>query len=137
ITLVEFFDYNCTFCRAAFPDMLALIAANPDLRVVLKEFPILGQGSVEAAEVAVAVGAVAPERYLDFHTALLTAAGTVGRGEARAAAQALGIDLAALDAVIATGLARATFEEVYGIATGLGINATPTYIVGTEIVPGA
>src|SRR5690606_6348306 len=63
VTLVEFFDYNCTFCRGAVPDLLTLIAQNPDLRVVLKEFPILGRGSVEAAEVSIAFAELAPEQF--------------------------------------------------------------------------
>ncbi|RAI32939.1 disulfide bond formation protein DsbA, partial [Rhodoplanes roseus] len=67
VTLVEFFDYNCGYCRRAYPDMMALIDNNPDLKMVLKEFPILSEGSVQAARIAVAVDAVAPDSYSDFH----------------------------------------------------------------------
>jgi protein-disulfide isomerase len=70
VTMVEFFDYNCGYCKRAVPDMTALIAANPDLKIVLKEFPILSEGSAQAARVSVAVKDIAPERYLDFHQAL-------------------------------------------------------------------
>ncbi|MDN3719546.1 thioredoxin domain-containing protein [Roseibium salinum] len=62
VTLVEFFDYNCGYCKRAHADMVRLIEEDPDLRVVLKEFPVLGQGSVEAAQVAVAVNSIAPEK---------------------------------------------------------------------------
>ncbi len=67
VTLVEFFDYNCTYCRRAEADMKKLIASDPDLRMVLKQFPVLGPGSVEAAKVAVAVHMTAPDKYAAFH----------------------------------------------------------------------
>ncbi|HWT30566.1 MAG TPA: thioredoxin domain-containing protein, partial [Propylenella sp.] len=70
ITLVEFFDYNCGYCKRAVSDMNALLAANPDLRIVMKEFPILSESSVEAARISVAVNDSAPEKYLAFHQEL-------------------------------------------------------------------
>ncbi len=75
VTLVEFFDYNCAYCRRAHADMQQLIKDDPNLRVVLKEFPILGDGSVAAAQVAVAVLLTAPEKYAAFHNALITEKG--------------------------------------------------------------
>src|SRR5262245_28851676 len=73
VTMVEFFDYNCGFCKRALDDMMTLIKTNPNLRVVLKEMPVLGQGSMEAAQVAVAVAMQdkTGKRYLDFHQKLL------------------------------------------------------------------
>ncbi len=67
VTLVEFFDYNCGYCRRALSDTEALLKSDPKLRVVLKEMPVLGEGSHDAARVAVALHAQAPEKYLDFH----------------------------------------------------------------------
>src|SRR5438105_1604110 len=77
VTFVEFFDYNCGYCKRAMTDMLDLMKADPKLKVVLKEFPVLSQGSVEAAQVAVAVRMQDPtgKKYLDFHQKLL-----MGRG---------------------------------------------------------
>src|SRR6516162_10645932 len=76
VTMVEFFDYNCGFCRRALADMLDLMKADPKLRVVLKEFPVLGPGSVEAAQVAVAVRMQdAGKKYFDFHLKLLGSRG--------------------------------------------------------------
>ena len=79
VTFVEFFDYNCGYCKRAMADMLDLMKTDPKLKVVLKEFPVLGPGSVEAAQVAVAVRMQDPggKKYLDFHQKLLG-----GRGQA-------------------------------------------------------
>ena len=80
VTIVEFFDYNCGYCKRAMSDMMDLMKSDPKLKVVLKEFPVLSQGSVEAAQVAVAVRMQDPtgKKYLEFHQKLLG-----GRGAAQ------------------------------------------------------
>ena len=87
VTFVEFFDYNCGYCKRAMDDMLTLLKDDPKLKVVLKEFPVLGPGSVEAAQVAVAVRMQdkTGKKYLEFHTKLLG-----GRGPGRQGARARG-----------------------------------------------
>src|SRR6478736_6828304 len=96
VTFVEFFDYNCGYCKRAMDDMLALMKSDPKLKIVLKEFPVLGQQSVEAAQVAVAVRMQDPsgKKYLDFHQKLLGARGQADKTQALAAAKAAGLDLA-------------------------------------------
>ena len=86
ITVVEFFDYNCGYCKRALDDTLALLD-HDDVRIVLKEMPILGPGSVEAARVAIAVNLTAPDRYLDFHRELL---GGNGQADERRAMAVVG-----------------------------------------------
>ncbi|MBO6510469.1 MAG: thioredoxin domain-containing protein [Roseibium sp.] len=137
ITLVEFFDYNCGFCKRAYGDMVKLIDENPDLRVVLKEFPVLGQASVEAAQVAIAVNSVAPEKYAEFHETLLMSRGQANQASALAAATAAGIDEADLTAALGTDEAGQTIEEVYTLANRLGLTGTPSYVIGNEVVMGA
>src|ERR1700674_3477243 len=85
VTLVEFFDYNCGYCKRALTDMLDLMKNDPKLRVVLKEFPVLGQGSIEAAQVAVAVRMQdkTGKKYLEFHQKLLTGRGQADRAQDR------------------------------------------------------
>ena len=73
VTLIEFFDYNCGYCRRAQADMQQLIADDPNLKVVLKEFPVLGDGSIEASQVSIAVRIIAPDKAGDFHDALIGA----------------------------------------------------------------
>lgn len=137
ITLVEFFDYNCGYCRRALPDMTALIKANPDLRVVLKELPILSEGSVEAARVSVAVKDLAPESYGDFHAALFEQPGPANAAKALAVAAELGLDAEALQAAGNKPGVTENFVEAQGLAQALGISGTPSYVIGGEVVPGA
>ncbi|HSM19695.1 MAG TPA: DsbA family protein [Hyphomicrobiales bacterium] len=137
VTLVEFFDYNCGYCRAAMADMNKLIETDPDLRFVLKEFPILSEGSVEAARISVAVHRLAPEKYLEFHRTLLSSRGQVDGARALAVAEDLGLDVKALKAEAA----KPEVDEVLGdsqrLAVRLGVNGTPGYVVGDEVIPGA
>ena len=137
VTLVEFFDYNCGYCKRAHGDMTKLIENNPDLRIVLKEFPVLGQGSVEAAQVAVAVNAVAPEKYEAFHEALLMQRGQANREAALKAATDLGIKETDITKPGNAELAAETIEEVYSLANRLGLTGTPSYVIGNEVVMGA
>ena len=137
VTMVEFFDYNCGYCKRALSDMLALLDGDPKLRVVLKEFPVLGTGSTEAARVAVAVNRVAPQKYLEFHKRLLAGRGEANHAKAVEAAVAAGIDAKALDKALTDKEVGATLEEVYRLASGLGLSGTPSYVIGTDVVPGA
>ncbi len=137
VTLVEFFDYNCGFCKRAMPDLIKLIEEDENLRVVIKEFPVLGQGSVEAAQVSVAVNALDPERYLDFHASLLSHRGQINRTIALQVAEAVGFDRGEVEAQVEKGKANATIEEVYALANNLGLTGTPSYVVGNEVVMGA
>ena len=137
VTVVEFFDYNCGYCKRALPDMLSLIEKDPNVRIVLKEFPVLGPGSTEAAKVAVAVGRAAPEKYLDFHKRALSMRGQIDKAKAIEAALAAGIPQATLDKALADKEVEATIEEVYGLAGALGLSGTPSYVIGEEVVPGA
>nr|WP_319382354.1 DsbA family protein [uncultured Roseibium sp.] len=137
VTLVEFFDYNCGYCKRAYGDMVRLIDENPELKVVLKEFPVLGQGSVEAAQVAVAVNSIAPDKYGEFHEALLMSRGQANLASALAAATEIGLSEAELQTALATDEAGQTIEEVYTLANRLGLTGTPSYVVGNEVVMGA
>ena len=137
VTMVEFFDYNCGYCKRALTDMTALLAANPDLRVVLKEFPILSEGSAEAARISVAVKDIAPDRYLDFHQALLSSPGAADAAKALEVAGDLGLDAEALKEAAAAESVEQNLQEVHELAGLLGISGTPSYVIGTELVPGA
>jgi protein-disulfide isomerase len=137
VTLVEFFDYNCGYCKRAMGDLVRLLNEKPDLRVVLKEFPVLGRGSTEAAQVAIAVNSIAPERYLDFHVNLLGHEGPVDRAAALDVAEKLGLPMDKLSEAMTAPLVSETIEEVYGLATALGINGTPSYVVGDKVLVGA
>jgi protein-disulfide isomerase len=139
VTFVEFFDYNCGYCKRAMADMLELMKADPKLKVVLKEFPVLGPGSVEAAQVAVAVRMQDPtgKKYLDFHQKLLGGKGQADKARALAAAKEAGVDMARLDKDLASPEVRATLEENFKLAEDMGMNGTPSYVIGKQVVIGA
>ncbi len=139
VSMVEFFDYNCGYCKHAMADMLALLKADPKLRVVLKEFPVLGPGSVEAAQVAVAVRMqdASGKKYLDFHQRLLGGRGQADKARAMAAAKEAGLDMARLEKDINSPEVRATLEENFKLAEAMGMNGTPSYVVGNQVVVGA
>jgi protein-disulfide isomerase len=139
VTLVEFFDYNCGYCRRALTDMMDLIKDDGKLRVVLKEFPVLGPGSTEAAQVAIAARMQdkSGKKYLDFHQRLLTGRGQVDKARALAAAKDAGFDVARIEKDLASPEVKATIDESMRLAEQLGLNGTPSYVVGNDVVIGA
>jgi protein-disulfide isomerase len=139
VTFVEFFDYNCGYCKRAMADMLDLMKNDPKLKVVLKEFPVLGPGSVEAAQVAVAARMQDPagKKYLDFHQKLLGGRGQADKAHAMAAAKDAGYDIARLEKDMSSPEVRATIEENFKLAEDMGMNGTPSYVIGKEVVVGA
>jgi protein-disulfide isomerase len=139
VTFVEFFDYNCGYCKRAMTDMIELMKADPKLKVVLKEFPVLSDGSVDAAKVAVAVRMQDPggAKYLDFHQRLLGGRGPADKARALAAAKEAGLDVARLEKDMASPEARATIDENFKLAESMGMNGTPSYVIGKQVVVGA
>jgi protein-disulfide isomerase len=136
-TIVEFYDYNCGYCKRAQQDMLELTAADPDLRFVLKEFPILGPDSTKAHVVSMAFRTLMPEKYGDFHNQLLGGQGRATEAAAMKIALSLGADEAKLREEMKNPSINAAFEKTYELANKLAITGTPSYVVGNEVVFGA
>jgi protein-disulfide isomerase len=139
VTFVEFFDYNCGYCKRAMTDMLTLMKDDPKLKVVLKEFPVLGPGSVEAAQVAIAVRMQdkTGKKYLEFHQKLLGGRGQADKAHALAAAKEVGLNIAQIEKDLTSPEVKATLEESFKIAEALGMNGTPSYVIGSDVVVGA
>jgi protein-disulfide isomerase len=139
VTMVEFFDYNCGYCKGALPAMLSLLGDDPKLKVVLKEWPILGPGSVDAAHVAIAVRMQDPDgrKYLAFHQKLLGDPGAANKEKALAAAAAAGLDIPRLEKDMDSNEVGATIDEDFALARAIGINGTPGYVIGNAVVAGA
>jgi len=139
VTMVEFFDYNCAYCKRALSDMLELMKSDGGLKVVLKEFPVLGEPSVEAAQVAVAVRMQDPtgQKYLDFHQKLLGGRGQADRARALVVAKEIGLDMGRLERDLASPEVKATIDENLKLGDTIGITGTPTYVIGSEVVTGA
>jgi protein-disulfide isomerase len=139
ITVVEFFDYNCGFCKKALPDMVDLLKTDSDLKFVLKEFPVLGEGSVEAARVAVAARMqdASGKKYLEFHQKLLGGRGAADKARALAVAKDVGFDIPRIEKDMTSDEVKKTIDENMKLADALGVNGTPSYVVGEEVVVGA
>jgi len=137
-TLVEFFDYNCHYCKGALPDIGRLVKEDTKLKLVLKDFPVLGPGSVEAAKVAIAAHNQLPgDKFWAFHSKLLAKTGPIGKDEALAVARDLGLDMTKLAKDMADPDVAAGIEETLALADSLQINGTPTFVVGQQVVVGA
>jgi protein-disulfide isomerase len=139
VTMVEFFDYNCGYCKRALPDMLTLIKTNPNLRFVLKEFPVLGPGSVGAARVAIAARMqdATGRKYLEFHQKLLGGRGPADKERALAVAKEVGFDMGRIQKDMMSDEVKKTIDEDMKLADALGVNGTPSYVVGNVVIVGA
>jgi protein-disulfide isomerase len=134
VTLVEFFDYRCAYCRRVVSSMRALLDEDRGLRVVFKELPVLGPDSVRAARAALA--SRNQDGYVPFHFALMTA-DDLSLAGIRAAAETVGLDPDQLEADMAAPEVMATIEANYALANELGIEGTPAFVIGEQLIPGA
>ena len=134
VTLVEFSDYACTYCRASVADVAALIAANPDLRVVIREYPILSPESIDAARMALA--AAQQGKFAAFHEAMYRL-GPPNAAAIEAAAKEAGVDLARARAAIATAGFDDQLRSNAMLAQQIGISGTPGWVVGDRMLDGA
>lgn len=137
VTVVEFFDYRCGFCKRVFPTILKLLKEDRNIRYVLKEFPILGPLSVIASQVALAVWESTPKKYMAFHSALMTARGTLSEERIFSIADDLDIDIAAVRKGMNKAVVTDELNKNMELAQSLGINGTPAFVIGQELAPGA
>ena len=135
VTLVEFFDYNCAYCRRVAPTMTKLVADDPQLRVAYKEFPILGPNSVFAAKAALA--ARRQGKYVVFHEKLMNQKGRFDQKFILLAAAETGLDIDSLKKDMESPEIASAIENNIQLARALGINGTPGFVIGDQIIPGA
>ena len=135
VTIVEFFDYRCPYCKQVEPHLEALLKEDPKLRIVYKEFPVLGPQSLYASRMALA--AHKQGKYAAFHDAMMAAKGPITEETILMVAHSAGIDVARAK----TDMAGADIQEIikrnYALADALDIQGTPAFIVGDALVPGA
>jgi len=137
VTIVEFFDYNCGYCRHALTDMQTMLKKDQNVRFVLKEFPILGPESVAAHKVSDAFRKLAPEKYEKFHMALLGSEGRADEDSAIEVASSLGVNEKQIRAEMEKSPDTSSVQNAYDLAQKLGITGTPSYVIGNELVQGA
>lgn len=135
ITVVEFFDYNCGYCKRGLHDIVKLVDTDKNVRVVFKELPILSKGSEEASRVAIAAGKQG--KYWDMHRAMLEAKGVMNEANALALAGKLGLDIDKLKKDMASPEVEAEIKKSEALAKKMGVNGTPHFLVGDRAIPGA
>jgi protein-disulfide isomerase len=135
VSLVEFFDYNCPYCRQVAPLMVKVEAEHPKLRLVYKEFPILGASSTFAAKAALT--ADRQGKYVPFHAALMESKGTLTENGILDAASRLGLDVARLKADMTDPAIQVAIDRNLALARALHVNGTPGFVIGEQIVAGA
>jgi protein-disulfide isomerase len=135
VSLVEFFDYRCPYCKQTQPAIEKLLAADPQLRLVYKEFPILGPASVTAAHAALA--AARQGKYAAFHRAMMDARGNITDDTVYRIARAAGLDIDRLKRDMAAPEIGAALAANMKLAEALDINGTPAFVIGDRIIPGA
>jgi protein-disulfide isomerase len=133
ISLVEFFDYNCGYCKRAMDDVLAYIEEDPNVRVIMREFPILGRGSVIASQAALA--SRKQNKYWEFHLALMGTKGIQNEAQVMEVAKSVGLDTTRLKQDMQDPAIMAAIGEGHELATALGINGTPTFVLDDQLLP--
>lgn len=133
ITVIEFFDYNCPYCRQSLVDIEKLIKNDKNVRVVLKEYPILGEASKQASLAALA--SRKQNKYMEFHTALLTAKGRINDEQISLIAKNVGLDVDQLKKDMESEDVLESHNKNMEVGRKLGINGTPTFIFNDQVVP--
>lgn len=134
VTIVEFFDYNCPFCKRVMPEVQALLDADPNVRLVYREWPILGEGSVYATRAALA--SRAQGKYEEFHWALMGVKGRLEEASVLKIAKDIGLDLGQLLGDMHTPEVDEHIETSMRLAQFLGFNGTPSFVIGDALLPG-
>ncbi len=134
VTIVEFFDYRCPYCKEVEPSLEALLDEDRKLRIVYKEFPILGPASVYASRIALA--ARAQGKYDAFHHAMIATKGTIDDAVVDRVAAAVGIDMGKAKAALAAPGIDGIIHANYALAEALAIQGTPAFVIGDTLVPG-
>jgi protein-disulfide isomerase len=135
VPIVEFFDYNCGYCKRALGDVAKLIDDEKQVRFILREFPILSKGSEEASRVGLAVKMQG--KYWEFYRAMLGSSGQANEASALRVAEQIGVDMAKLTKDMASPAIQKEINDTRALATKLGIQGTPHFMVGDRIIPGA
>jgi protein-disulfide isomerase len=135
VPVLEFFDYNCGYCKRALGDVAKLVDSEKKVRVILKELPILSKGSEEAAKVALATKMQG--KYWEFHRAMLESQGQANEASALRVAEKVGADMGRLKKDMASADVQKEIDETRALAQKLGIQGTPHFMVGDRVIPGA
>lgn len=137
VTLVEFFDYRCGYCKRVLPSVQKLLKDDGNIRLVLKEYPILGPDSLTAAKASLAVWQTDPDKYMDVHAALLNTKGALDEERVLDLIAAEGVDRDTIRKAMAEPGIEDVLRANFDLGQRLGVNGTPAFIIGDRAVPGA
>jgi protein-disulfide isomerase len=137
VPVLEFFDYNCGYCRRAVADVTKLVNSEKQVRLILKELPILSKGSEEASRVALAVKMQGPDKYWAFYRAMFGNQGQANEASALRTAEKVGVDMAKLKKDMVSPEVKKEIDDTRALAQKLGIQGTPHFLVGDRVIPGA
>jgi protein-disulfide isomerase len=138
VTIVEFFDYNCGYCKRALADLRTLAKSDPKLRIVLKDLPVLGPESVEASRVGLAAKLqISGDKLFEYHSRLLESRGRINGERAISLAREMGLDVARLQRDLDGPEVRAALQENSTLGQKLGLTGTPAFVIGDEVISGA
>ncbi|MDQ2949029.1 MAG: DsbA family protein [Acidobacteriota bacterium] len=135
VAIVEFFDYRCGYCKRISPTVTKMLADNPEARLIFKELPILGPESIMAAKAALAANKQGA--YAKFHDLFMDSAEPVTPATVEQAAAKLGLDVPRLKADMESPEIQKSLDRNCDLASALGLNATPTFVIGEDIISGA
>lgn len=137
VTIVEFFDYRCTFCKRVLPTIQKLLKEDGNIRYVMKEFPILSPGSELGARAALVVWKYDPAKYFDFHADLMQSKGGMTEGKVLRAAAKLGLDVTRIRREMKSDEISMALKSNFDLAQQLGVRGTPGFVIAGTLVPGA
>jgi len=138
VTIVEFFDYSCGYCKKAQPTIEELVKSDSKVRIIYKDFPILGQISTEMAQVSIAVSLVEPKGFKKFHDALMSS-NEKGKSGALKIAKSVGINTAKIEVALNNDKDKINkiIEKNITLGSSIGVNGTPGFVIGEDLIPGA
>ncbi|MEP3246055.1 MAG: DsbA family protein [Sneathiella sp.] len=135
ITIVEFFDYRCGYCKRSFPDLMKTVEEDGNIRLVMKEFPILGEQSVLAARAVMA--SEKQGKYNEFHATMMQSRGSLSLDKIMNYASDVGLDVSKLAQDMKSDEITDNIRRTYDLARALDINGTPAFVIGGQLAPGA
>ena len=137
INIVEFFDYRCGYCKRVLPVLMKLISTDKNIRLIYKEFPILGPKSIVASKAGLSAWILDKSKYQDFHKALMNSKGMLSESRIMKLASNAGYSVIELKKIMRTSQIDRILEKTFNLAKALDINGTPAFIIGDQVIRGA
>ena len=133
--IIEFFDYNCGYCKRSFPEIMELVSENKDVKIILKELPVLGESSILASKASIA--SQKQDKYFEFHQELINFSGIISLIDIKKISKELGINFEQLQRDMNSEETILLINESYRLADLIGVRGTPAFIINNNLIPGA